>query len=200
MRKPGLLTTAGLVVTLAALVFATWSGLQVRRMNTRLRSAKASADSAWSWMSALRDSLVRGGTVPPGPLYAPGLDSVWYTMLARSSSSLERFWYEQARKASAASNTMLSEEDILSLRRNGLHDPAEDLRRDLVAHPELIPYRSTEGGFQFFPEMAILLPNSWVCAYFEDGMVSGHLLLHYRVMPGGKILWKRLDDGRRPGS
>ena len=186
MRRPQILTVAGAVVTLTALAFATWSMLQARHLNTRLRAAQVHADSAWSWMSAYRDSMARGGTAPPPP-YAAGSDSAW------SASAREHFWHEQAMEARAAGNTMLGKGDIEALHWLGLQDPAADLRRDLAAHRELIPYHSSEGGFQFFPEMAILLPGAWVCAYFEDGMVAGHLILRYKVLPGGKIVWERLD-------
>jgi hypothetical protein len=144
-------------------------------------------------MNAFRDSMARGGSAPPVPPYAAGHDSAWYAGLAKNASALEHFWHGQAIKARAASNTMLSREDIESLRKSGLQDPADDLRHDLAAHRELIPYRSTEGGFLFFPEDAVLLPGPWVCAYFEDGMVPGYLLLRYQVLPGGKIVWKRID-------
>ncbi len=194
MRKLQILVVGGVIVTLVSLGVATGSMLEVGRLKTRLRSAQAHADSASSWMSAFRDSLAHGGTAPPVPAYAAGHDSTWYVMLARSSSALEHFWHEQAMKARASGNMMLSKGEIESLRRQGLQDPVEDLRHDLVAHPELIPYRPTHGEFQFLaPEEIVLLPGSWVCAYFEDGMVPGHLLLRYQVLPGGRIVWRRLD-------
>ena len=174
LRRPPILIVAGAVATLTALAFATWSMLQARHLNTRLRAAQVHADSAGSWMSAFRDSMARGGIAQPVPPYAAGNDSAWHGWLARNASALDKG-------------------DVERLRQLGLKDPAADLRRDLAAHPELIPYHSSEGSFQFFPEMAILLPGAWVCAYFEDGMVAGHLILRYKVLPGGKIVWVRLD-------
>jgi hypothetical protein len=97
-------------------------------------------------------------------------------------------------KAQTAGNTLLSDGEIELMRKRGLANPMEDLRRDLVRHPELIPFRTTHGQFIFFPENAVLLPGSWVCAYFEDGMNGGYVLLSYEVLPGGKIVWHRLDS------
>mgnify|MGYP006864899488 FL=1 len=82
------------------------------------------------------------------------------------------------------------------LREKGLKDPLVDLARDLRAHPELIPRNPAPqggGGFGFYdPEGIHLLTTRWVLAYFEDGHVSGHMILEFSVGDSGQIAWKVL--------
>ncbi len=96
----------------------------------------------------------------------------------------------------ARGNTLLGRDDISRLMKLGLSDPPVALRRDLVTHSELIPFKSGQGRFQFIPQEAILLPGQWVCAYYEDGHTPGHVLLQYEVRPGGRFVWRRLAVGR----
>jgi hypothetical protein len=136
--------------------------IHVRDSNRQLQSAQMRADSAWTWVNALRDSLSRGVITSP--------------------------------QARVARNTLLGKSEIERLRRLGLKDPPEDLRRDLVSHPELIPYRWSHARYLFFSDETIVLPYSWVCAYFENGMVFGYVLFRYEVKQGGRIVWTRVDQ------
>lgn len=176
MSGQRVVAVTGWIVALAAIGVAAWSTMQTGQLKTQLRYANLRADSLGT-SSSVRD------WIPPGH----GADSA-------GSVALETFWREQATKAQSQGNNLLGEVETASLRKRGLHNPAEDLRRDLVAHPELIPYQSTGGGYRFFPELAVLLPGYWVSAYFEDGHVPGYLLLSYEVESGGRILWKVVDS------
>jgi len=76
------------------------------------------------------------------------------------------------------------------LREQGLLDPVNDLVADLAGHPELIPYKGVLGGTMHFHEPAILiLAPGWVLAPFDDGHISGHMLLEYEVDDDGTITW-----------
>jgi catechol 2,3-dioxygenase-like lactoylglutathione lyase family enzyme len=78
----------------------------------------------------------------------------------------------------------------------GLNDRTiNDLKKDLMKHPELIPFKGEVGGkMDFYSEEFIhILSNDWVYAYFEDGHIAGQMLLKYR-MDGGKITWKVLQS------
>jgi hypothetical protein len=70
-----------------------------------------------------------------------------------------------------------------------------NLRDDLVNHPELIPYDAVLGGRMFFDRSRIcLLSLSWVYAAFEDGHIAGRCLLEYDIAPGGKITWRLIES------
>ena len=61
-----------------------------------------------------------------------------------------------------------------------------------MQHRELIPYEGVMGGTMgFYSQKDIhILSSRWVLAAFEDGHIGGHMLLEYRVDPGGKIHWR----------
>jgi hypothetical protein len=89
---------------------------------------------------------------------------------------------------------LLNEHDILGLKKMGLRDPVNDLRRDLHAHPELIPFEGVLGGTMGFVEDRIaVLSRQWVYAEFEDGHIGGSCLLSYEVKSGGGISWNVLS-------
>jgi hypothetical protein len=88
---------------------------------------------------------------------------------------------------------LIDNSEISELRRQGLADPIQDLKRDLMKHPELIPFPGLEGlrmRFYSADEIAIL-GSHWVFARFEDGHIGGTMLLEYKV-EHGRIAWKRL--------
>jgi hypothetical protein len=116
--------------------------------------------------------------------------------LARDLSQarwMTSFWQERTGMARQEQGMLLDEFDIESLKKMGLKDPVHDLPRDLVAHPELIPYEGVLGGTMGFYESSVsLLSTRWAFAYFEDGHIGGRCLLEYEVEPGGRISWKIL--------
>ena len=81
---------------------------------------------------------------------------------------------------------------IDDLKEQGLTDPINDLKSDLIKHPELIPYKSVLGGTMGFysKDNIWILTEKWVLALFEDGHVGGHILLEYTVSDKGEISWK----------
>ena len=87
-----------------------------------------------------------------------------------------------------------TEYDLQALAQRGLADPALRLREDLCRHPELIPFRGTRGGVMGFYDTTAfcLLDDRWVFARFDDGHVAGAGLFEFRVLPGGRIDWKRI--------
>lgn len=87
----------------------------------------------------------------------------------------------------------LEEWELAELRREGLANPVADLKADLRAHPELIPYRGELGGTMgFYSEENIqVLGPRWVLADFDDGHRGGSMLLEFSVA-NGRIRWKRL--------
>jgi len=104
------------------------------------------------------------------------------------------FWYSEAKRARENQAMLLTETDIRKLKKVGLHDPVNELRRDLVAHPELIPYKGVLGGtMQFVGDRVALLSTRWVFAEFEDGHIGGSCLLEYEITPEGCISWKLLS-------
>lgn len=78
----------------------------------------------------------------------------------------------------------------------GLPTTKETLVGDLQKHPELIPYKGVLGGkMGFYDPAGIMVLNSrWVFASFDDGHITGAMLLEYTVGPGGKISWKVLKS------
>jgi hypothetical protein len=91
--------------------------------------------------------------------------------------------------------SLLRSWDIAHLQKDGLSNPEEDLIADLMQHKELIPYKGVMGGTMgFYSKKAIhILSSRWVLAAFEDGHIGGHMLLEYRVDPGGKINWRVIE-------
>ena len=77
------------------------------------------------------------------------------------------------------------------LQHKGLPDPNQDLIRDLLRHPELIPQPAVLGGtMEFSAEETFVLTDKWLFTSFSDGHVKGYILLEYQVSPQGEISWK----------
>jgi hypothetical protein len=91
--------------------------------------------------------------------------------------------------------SLLTSWDITQLKRKGISNPEEDLVSNLMQHKELIPYEGVMGGTMgFYSSKDIhILSSRWVLASFEDGHIGGHMLLEYRVDPGGRIHWRVLS-------
>jgi hypothetical protein len=104
-----------------------------------------------------------------------------------------RYWYQMAQMARANQYMLLDPSEIETLKGRGLNNPVQDIRQDLLRHPELIPFDGTHGGaMQFSSNYIGLLSSQWVFARFEDGHVAGQCLLRYRVRSGGRIEWEVL--------
>ncbi len=89
------------------------------------------------------------------------------------------------------SNLLLSKWDTEQLRRQGLSNPVDDLKSDLISNKEIIQEEGVLGGeMQFYSKDKIyVLNDKWVLAYYEDGHNAGSMLLAYNVGKGGTINW-----------
>lgn len=97
----------------------------------------------------------------------------------------------------AGRSDLLDQDQLEDLRRRGLADPIPALLADLEKHAELIPFPGTSGSaMRFHAPQSVVLSPEWVYAYFEDGHVAGRGLFEYRVLPGGRIVWKRVTAKR----
>lgn len=87
----------------------------------------------------------------------------------------------------------LEEWELAELRSLGLAHPVADLKADLRAHPELIPFKGDLGGTMGIRSDASIqvLGPRWVLADFDDGHQSGSMLLEFSVV-NRRIRWKRL--------
>lgn len=76
------------------------------------------------------------------------------------------------------------------LMSNGLENPEDDLKSDLMRKPELIPVSPVLGGtMQIYSKDDInILPGGWAYAIFEDGHINGGMILSYTV-EDGSISW-----------
>ncbi len=90
----------------------------------------------------------------------------------------------------------LDKKQVEDLEKQGLNNPVEDLRNDLISDPDLIgtsPVLGGEMGF-YFRDGIHILNKKWVFAYFEDGHIAGGLLLRYDIEEGGNIRWEVIDE------
>jgi hypothetical protein len=88
----------------------------------------------------------------------------------------------------------VTEVGVEELRGKGLKEPVQDLLADLTRNTSLIPYDGVLGGtMRFVPSESVVLTNRWVFATFEDGHVSGHMLLEYSVSDQGEIGWRVIE-------
>ena len=171
MERRGLLIAAG-VVAAGILV----SGLFLRAADQRWKRAAAVADeidNTRARNSVLQDSLM---------------------VLMREVDRAREGWAGQASAARLSQRMLLSEFDISDLKKRGLKDPVNDLRRDLMRRRELIPFEGVLGGTMGFIEASIApLSRQWVYAEFEDGHIGGRCVLSYEVGPGGSLSWRVLS-------
>lgn len=72
----------------------------------------------------------------------------------------------------------------------GFADPVNSLKQNLIDRPDLIKHEGVLGGTMrvYSPSDIVLLPGGWAYATFEDGHISGGLLLEFSV-DNGKIEW-----------
>lgn len=90
----------------------------------------------------------------------------------------------------------ITAKEMQELKSKGLKNPIKDIRLDLMAHNDLIPYKGVLGGsMQFSSDDIYILSDRWVRAYFDDGHMVGWVTLEYTVSDGGKITWKVIASG-----
>ena len=99
----------------------------------------------------------------------------------------------------AESKNLIDDFQLKKLVKKGLKDPINDLRNDLIQHPELIPYKGVLGGTVGFgedPDSIIILNEKWILAVFSDGHFEGVMLLEFNIL-NNKIMWKVIDSYTR---
>lgn len=102
----------------------------------------------------------------------------------------------EAASLGAIGKAQLSEKYVNLYKEWGLKNPAQNIISDLIKHNELIPYSGTQGrAMRFYNrrQIYVISPNK-VFANFGDQIISGWMLLQYRVKDGGDISWKVLDS------
>lgn len=87
------------------------------------------------------------------------------------------------------------EYELNYLLENGLSDPINQLKQDLINRIDLIPVEGVFGGTMriYSPEQIRILPGRYVYAVFEDGHIQGNLILQYEVKES-QISWKIIDS------
>lgn len=90
----------------------------------------------------------------------------------------------------------LDKQQVENLKKKGLSDPVNDIRKDLANEPELINMQAVHGGKMgfYFHEGIHILNEKWVFAWFEDGHNAGAVLLEYKINEDGNIGWQVLDE------
>jgi hypothetical protein len=81
--------------------------------------------------------------------------------------------------------------EIRQFQNMGLENPEEDILKDLFNNPQLIPHEGVLGGTMRFHSMddLKLINGSWAYARYEDGHITGEMLLEYQVGRNGTITW-----------
>jgi len=172
---------------LASFLAAGFFAYRWRQSESRLRETV-------HWTHFVMDSLGTTLGLPRPPEAAVGRDSVYWQWVATSAQLQSRRWAAAVRYWADVRASILSEQDIAELKREGLDNPHRQLRESLMAHRELIPFPGVHGGTMGFydDKDIILLSSPYVFATFEDGHIGGSMLLEYTVAPGPQIVWKRL--------
>ena len=155
------------------------------------RQAEHRAAETTRWTRFVMDSLGTTLNLPSPPVEPFGRDSLYWQWVATTARMQSRRWQQAVQHWARLRGTVLDPLDIELLKQQGLVDPPRQLRENLVAHAELIPYPGVMGGTMFFDEIVLLAP-SFAFASFEDGHTSGAMLLEFEVTDSTRIAWKRL--------
>lgn len=96
-----------------------------------------------------------------------------------------------AEPATRAGTGVLMQYEIRQFQSLGLENPEEDILMDLYNNPQLIPHEGVLGGTMRFHSMddLKLINGSWAYARYEDGHITGEMLLEYQVGRNGTITW-----------
>ncbi|MCH8495515.1 MAG: hypothetical protein LAT57_07785, partial [Balneolales bacterium] len=101
----------------------------------------------------------------------------------------------QTANGQSDNDIMLARWEIRELQAAGLHDPIQELKDDLMSKPEIIIIDGVLGGSMriFSPDDITILPGQWAFASFEDGHITGAMLLSFTV-ENGNITWSVLES------
>jgi len=120
----------------------------------------------------------------------------WIQREANLTSQVEELIKQSEQYAQIISTFPANNPDIIEgLKRQGFDGNVQDIINDLVKHNELIPYKGVLGGKMgfYFEDKIYVLSDKWVFAYFEDGHISGYMLLNYSI-DNNNISWKAIDS------
>jgi len=132
--------------------------------------------------------LIRRYYTPPTTAPEQTSSSIQSTTSVTKPPELPESQYDD--KPSNIKEHRLQEADRHFLVEKGLHDPINDLVRDLMRHNELIPCKGVLGGTPGFynPDRIAVLSKDHVIADWEDGHIKGTIELSF-VVSNGVISW-----------
>jgi len=101
----------------------------------------------------------------------------------------------QASRFGGAGDNMVPRKYLDEFKEKGLTSPLSNIKRDLIEHPELIPFESTRNHTWSFynPKEIYVISPKLVFANISNRSSNGWVLLEYKVNNGGKITWKRIN-------
>ncbi|MCA1802393.1 MAG: hypothetical protein LC662_08040 [Rhodothermaceae bacterium] len=119
------------------------------------------------------------------------LDEMQHTLQPREYDAAAETGDLTAEPATRAGTGALMQYEIRQFRSLGLENPEEDILTDLFNNPQLIPHEGVLGGTMRFHSMddLKLINGSWAYARYEDGHITGEMLLEYKVGRNGIITW-----------
>jgi len=158
---------------------------------TKWQQAERRANDTARWTHFVMDSLGTTIRLPSPPVEPWGRDTVYWQWVATTAQLQSRRWQLAVQHWAQAKGTFLDDVDTEELKREGLPNPASQLRDSLAAHRELIPYDGVLGGTMSFDEILLLKPP-FAFAQFDDGHIDGAMLLEYKVVGPSRVRWKRL--------
>jgi hypothetical protein len=159
------------------------------------QQAERRADATARWTRFVMDSLGTTLSLPAPPEQPWGRDSVYWQWVATTARMQSRRWQLAVWHWAQARGTMLDADDIADLQRQGLTNPAAQLRDSLIVHRELIPYEGVLGGTMQISDVVLLRPP-YAFAEVDDGHIGGSMLLEYEIQDSTHIQWKRLWSRR----
>jgi hypothetical protein len=160
----------------------------------RWRHADSQLHQTLRWTHFVMDSLETSVSFPHPPNATGVRDTLYWQWVATTAQLQSMRWQQAVQHWAGVRSTLLDELDIERLKQEGLEDPPRQLRENLLARPDLIPFPGVVGGTMRFAsgDGIVLLAPPFAFARFEDGHIQGNMLLQYSVGPGAQIEWERL--------
>ncbi|MCU9614344.1 hypothetical protein OEV98_12430 [Caldibacillus lycopersici] len=111
--------------------------------------------------------------------------------LEKENASLQEAIRDKQNTESSQSTTPLYPSTNSLLQDLGYSGTSEDIKEEVINHPELIPYDGVLGGTMQFDENRIfVISHEYVYAEFSDGHMMGYLILHYSIENGEATNWQ----------
>ena len=94
-----------------------------------------------------------------------------------------------------SANWELSALATFELEKKNFSGSSENIIAELVKQSEIIPYEGVLCGDVLLREKgAKVFSHEWIFAQFDDGHISGYLLIHYSIVGGEPGNWKVIDS------